>query len=172
MGFVPTQRAYRLKKTLFKSPSTLIIKVNCLPLSRNSRHLLSLCLWTWGHSGIFGQRPSKTQESLVLQNTHFAFTNSTTLQTCIVNHWSFHTSYFEKAFRFILVTNYGNKTEWSPIRYVIIRVIIKVGRPRSGSPICLFASWLIKFSLVVVTFLYTLTLYRIGTIVFGTILVL
>ena len=34
----------------------------------------------------------------------------------------------------------GNRTEWSPIRSVIIRVINKIGRPRSGSPICLIAS--------------------------------
>ena len=31
----------------------------------------------------------------------------------------------------------GNRTEWSPIRSVIIRVINKIGRPGSGSPICL-----------------------------------
>ena len=30
-----------------------------------------------------------------------------------------------------------NRTEWSPIRSVIIRVINKIGRPRSGSPVCL-----------------------------------
>ena len=29
----------------------------------------------------------------------------------------------------------GNRTEWSPIRSVIIRVINKIRRPRSGSPI-------------------------------------
>ena len=34
-------------------------------------------------------------------------------------------------------TSYGNRTEWSPIRSVIIRVINKIGRPRSGSSICL-----------------------------------
>ena len=34
----------------------------------------------------------------------------------------------------------GNRTEWSPVRYVIIRVINKIGRPRSGSPICLITS--------------------------------
>ena len=34
----------------------------------------------------------------------------------------------------------GNRTEWSPIRSVIIRVINKIGRPRSGSPICLIKS--------------------------------
>ena len=31
----------------------------------------------------------------------------------------------------------GNRTEWSPIGSVIIRVINKIGRSRSGSPICL-----------------------------------
>jgi len=30
----------------------------------------------------------------------------------------------------------GNRPEWSPIRSVIIRVLNKIGRPRSGSPIC------------------------------------
>ena len=34
----------------------------------------------------------------------------------------------------------GNRTEWSPVRSVIIRVINKIGRPRSGSPICLITS--------------------------------
>ena len=29
---------------------------------------------------------------------------------------------------------------WSPIRSIIIRVINKIGRPRSGSPICLITS--------------------------------
>ena len=33
-----------------------------------------------------------------------------------------------------------NRTERSPIRSVIIRVINKIGRPRSGSPICLITS--------------------------------
>ena len=32
--------------------------------------------------------------------------------------------------------NNGNRTEWSPIWSVIIGVINKIGRPRSGSPIC------------------------------------
>ena len=31
-------------------------------------------------------------------------------------------------------------TEWSPIRFVIIREINKVGRQRSGSPICFITS--------------------------------
>ena len=34
----------------------------------------------------------------------------------------------------------GNRTEWSPIPSVIIRVINKIGWPRSGSPICLITS--------------------------------
>ena len=34
----------------------------------------------------------------------------------------------------------GNRTEWSPILSEIIRVINKIGRPRSGSPICLIMS--------------------------------
>ena len=34
----------------------------------------------------------------------------------------------------------GNRTEWSPVQSVIIRVINKIGRPRSGSPICLITS--------------------------------
>ena len=37
----------------------------------------------------------------------------------------------------------GNRTVWSPIGSVIIRVINKIGRPRSGSPICLIASMII-----------------------------
>ena len=38
------------------------------------------------------------------------------------------------------VLSNGNRTEWSPVRSVIIRVINKIGRPRSGSPICLITS--------------------------------
>ena len=33
-----------------------------------------------------------------------------------------------------------NRTDRSPILSVVIRVINKIGRPRSGSPICLIAS--------------------------------
>ena len=39
----------------------------------------------------------------------------------------------------IAVSN-GNRIEWSPIRSVIIRVSKKIGRPHSGSPICLIMS--------------------------------
>ena len=34
----------------------------------------------------------------------------------------------------------GNRTEWSPVGSVIIRVINKIGRPRRGSPICFITS--------------------------------
>ena len=43
----------------------------------------------------------------------------------------------------IIISN-GNRTEWSPIRSVIIRVINKIGRPRSGSPICLITSMIYR----------------------------
>ena len=38
------------------------------------------------------------------------------------------------------ITSNGNRTEWSSIRSVIIRVINKIGRLRSGSPISLITS--------------------------------
>ena len=38
-----------------------------------------------------------------------------------------------------LISN-GNRIEWSPIRSVIIQVINKIGRPHSGSLICLITS--------------------------------
>ena len=38
--------------------------------------------------------------------------------------------------------NNGNRTEWSPIRSVTIRVIIRIGRPRSGSRISWLRVWL------------------------------
>ena len=37
------------------------------------------------------------------------------------------------------ITN-GNRIEWSPVWSVIIRMMNKMGRPRSGSPICLITS--------------------------------
>ena len=36
----------------------------------------------------------------------------------------------------------GNRSEWSPIRSVIVRVIGKIGRPRGGIPICQSRVWL------------------------------
>ena len=39
----------------------------------------------------------------------------------------------------IIISNF-NRTEWSPIRFVIIREINKTGRPRSGSLICFIPS--------------------------------
>ena len=40
----------------------------------------------------------------------------------------------------VMIISNGNRTEWSPIRSVIIPVSNKIGRPRSGSPICLITS--------------------------------
>ena len=56
----------------------------------------------------------------------------------VVNRVDRRISGFQHA-RSLVVSN-GNRTEWSPIRSVIIRVINKIGRPRSGSPICLITS--------------------------------
>ena len=42
--------------------------------------------------------------------------------------------------KLIIIISNGNKTEWSPIWSVIIRVINNTGRPRSGNPICLITS--------------------------------
>ena len=42
--------------------------------------------------------------------------------------------------RIIIIIISSNRTEWSPIRSVIIRLINKIGRPRSGSPMCLITS--------------------------------
>ena len=42
----------------------------------------------------------------------------------------------QKTAELVLVTGLSG-VKWSPIRFVIIRVINKIGRPRSGSPICL-----------------------------------
>jgi len=40
----------------------------------------------------------------------------------------------------VLLINNGNRTEWSPIRSVIIQVINKIGQQHSGSLICLITS--------------------------------
>ena len=40
----------------------------------------------------------------------------------------------------MMIISNGNRTEWSPVRSVIRRVINKIGRPRSGSPICLITT--------------------------------
>ena len=42
--------------------------------------------------------------------------------------------------KLIIIISNGNRTEWSPIRSVIIRVINNIGRPRRKSPICLITS--------------------------------
>ena len=40
----------------------------------------------------------------------------------------------------IIIISNGNRTEWTPIRSLVIRVIYKIGRLRSGRPICLITS--------------------------------
>ena len=47
--------------------------------------------------------------------------------------------YYSSSRVYGIISN-GNRTEWSSIRSVIIRVINKIGRLRSGSPICLITS--------------------------------
>ena len=47
--------------------------------------------------------------------------------------------YYSSSRVYGIISN-GNRTEWSPIRSVIIRVINKIGRLRSGSPISLITS--------------------------------
>ena len=42
--------------------------------------------------------------------------------------------------KLIIIISNGNRTEWSLIRSVIIRVINNIGRPRTGNPICLITS--------------------------------
>ena len=51
-------------------------------------------------------------------------------------------AYYEekRVLKVINTINNGNRTEWSLIRSVIIRVINKIGRSHSGSPICLITS--------------------------------
>ena len=48
----------------------------------------------------------------------------------------------------ILRICHGNRYEWSPIRSVIIRAINKIGRPRSGSQICLITRMIIDRNLL------------------------
>ena len=43
----------------------------------------------------------------------------------------------------IIIISNGNRTEWSPIWSVIIRVINKIGQLRSGSLICLITKMII-----------------------------
>ena len=56
----------------------------------------------------------------------------------VENTWPFKPIAFEESVIFVI--NNGNRTEWTPIRSLIIRVINKIRRPRSGSPFCLITS--------------------------------
>ena len=49
-----------------------------------------------------------------------------------------------------LIISNGNRTKWSPIRSVIIQVINKIGRPRSGSPICLITSMITDLIIIII----------------------
>ena len=45
--------------------------------------------------------------------------------------------FFSSLLNCLLIKIYGKMTEWSPFRSVIMQVINKIGRPRSGTgPIC------------------------------------
>ena len=52
--------------------------------------------------------------------------------------WNVLSNYLCMMRTFLLpfLIKYGNRTEWSPIRSVILRVIYKIGRPLGGSTIC------------------------------------
>ena len=65
----------------------------------------------------------------------------------IITFWFYDNNIFmfvteSKFGQFSYICNglYGNRTEWSPIWFLIIRVINKIGQPRHGSPICLITS--------------------------------
>ena len=63
------------------------------------------------------------------------------IQTKLAKLNCYKYSFFVKIIKFWndLPSN-GNRIEWSPIRSVTIGVINRIGRPRSGSPICFFKS--------------------------------
>ena len=70
------------------------------------------------------------QHDFAAQYTKYTtFKNTYFLHFCIIN--------FSRLAIVSFLINNGNSIEWSPIGSVIIRVINKIGRPRSGSPICL-----------------------------------
>ena len=59
---------------------------------------------------------------------------------CECKQWRSHFARIKANPTAIIRISNGNRTEWSPIRSAIIRVINKIGRPRSESPICLITS--------------------------------
>ena len=71
-------------------------------------------------------RKTRIQQSLVQDNRSLTF----------VTQWNWVNRIPNKGKICSVVIYNGNRTEWSPIQSVIIRVINKIGRPRSGSPIC------------------------------------
>ena len=69
------------------------------------------------------------------------FKTKSSLSLCLCGHrYSYITKILKTDWLLTVRIYNGNRTEWSPILSVIIRVINKIGRPRSGSPVCLITS--------------------------------
>ena len=72
------------------------------------------------------------------------FKTKNSVSLCLCGHrYSYITKILKTDWLLTVLIYNGNRTEWSPILSVIIRVINKIGRPRSGSPICLITSMII-----------------------------
>ena len=66
------------------------------------------------------------------------FKTKSSVSLCLCGHrYSYITKILKTDWLLTVLIYNGNRTEWSPILSVIIRVINKIGRPRSRSPICL-----------------------------------
>ena len=69
------------------------------------------------------------------------FKTKSSVSLCLCRHrYSYITKILKTDWLLTVLIYNGNRTEWSPILSVIIRVINKIGRPRSRSPICLTTS--------------------------------
>ena len=69
------------------------------------------------------------------------FKTKSSVSLCLCGHrYSYITKILKTDWLLTVLIYNGNRTEWSPILSVIIRVINKIGRPRSRSPICLITS--------------------------------
>ena len=76
--------------------------------------------------------------SLRLTTIRFHFNRIFLICRCHMKYFTYIT--LKKFIGFSHMIN-GNRTEWSPIRSVILRVINIIGRPRSGSLICQSEGW-------------------------------
>ena len=85
----------------------------------------------WKHTNFY-RKTIRWQRANIEQKSYGA-----SLIYCLSDLWCLYFG-VTPAFYF----NNGNRTEWSPIRFAIIWVINKIGRPRSGSPICSSRVWL------------------------------